>query len=310
MADAPHQDRHSRRHNVKGLRLHCSKGGLLSFLSRASAGEELPVVNISVDGLQFLSGKSFEAGERLKLHLSGPEQAEPTVAEARVRWCRRIPRRAAHRVGVEFTSHDEETRKRLEEIEARIGRLTMRLACPSCGVTVTVSNKHEGRQAKCPRCKAPMRLLDEETLPEIPEEEKAHEHKPEEAEKPAAAAPAEEGEARPGRLSPALERFIRKTVPSRLHLDLVKHFAGRRRQQVSGVKDLSAALGVPPKRVQLALRELVTRGVLKEIGVKTFNYDPAPGPVRNITELLSALASSSKHSEVLALILKLEDGKA
>ena len=49
------------------------------------------------------------------------------------------------------------------------------------------------------------------------------------------------------------------------------------------------------------------RGVLKEIGIKTFNYDPAPGPMRDISDLLEALASAARRSEVMSLIIKTEN---
>ena len=58
-----------------------------------------------------------------------------------------------------------------------------------------------------------------------------------------------------------------------------------------------------------ALRELVSRGILKEIGVKTFNYDPVPAVRQHLAELATALASPAKRSEVLAVVLETEKKK-
>jgi len=306
VADGARKERHSPRHSVKGIRLNYSKGGLLSFLSKGSAGQELPVVNVSTDGLQFLAGKAFAVGERLKIHVAGLAPGEPIDVECEVRWCRRVPRRAAHRVGVMFLAEDPGTHRRLEEVESGIEGQTMKLACPGCGVTVAVSRRHEGRSAKCPRCQAPMKLVPAEELPEIPEEQRVRESSgvipAAQPGKGPAAAPAARS-----RLSAELNRFIRKTVRNRLHLELIQHFAGGEQHQVAGVKELSDRLKVPEKKVQLALRELVLRGVLKEIGIKTFNYDPAPGPMRDISDLLEALASAARRSEVMSLIIKTEN---
>jgi hypothetical protein len=66
---------------------------------------------------------------------------------------------------------------------------------------------------------------------------------------------------------------------------------------------------VEEKKVRAALRELVNRGVLKEIGVKTFNYDPVPAARKHLAELASSLSSPNKRSEVLAVVLESETGR-
>lgn len=311
MVEDARKQRHSPRHGLKGIRLSYAKGGLLAFLSKDSAGQELPVLNVSVDGLQFLASNSFEIGQRLKIHVAGMAPGQPIDVECEVRWCRRVPRRGAHRVGVMFLDTDPGTHRQLEEAEVDIEGQTMHLVCPSCQAAVGVKRKHEGRQAKCPRCGTAMELAEPEELPALPQEQRAQESSGliQAAGGKGAAAAGRVPMPRSSRIPAELARFVRKTVRNRMHLEIIQLFAGAKGQAIYGVKELAVKLKQPQKKVQLALREMVIRGVVKEIGIKTFNYDPAPGPKRDIADLLSALASPTKRSEVMAMVIRTEDGK-
>jgi DNA-directed RNA polymerase subunit M/transcription elongation factor TFIIS len=297
MAQAHKDERRARRYNVRNFELYCSEGGLFAKLFRSKSSEKLPVVNFSVGGAQFLSDKRFNEGKKLKIHLRVPTAPDPLPIDAQVCWCQQVPRRGAFRVGVQFAKASGQSEEALHQIEAKIGTLTIRVLCPKCKSALTVKKKYEGSQARCPKCKTPVKVWEPEKLPELDSEKKAS---TEEA--------AEKGEAKAtyGHLRRPFVRFIKSTIPSRLHLDIVQHFAKSGRGQVAGSRDLATQLGVSEKKVRAALRELVNRGVIKEIGVKTFNYDPVPAARQHLAELATSLTSPGKRSEVLAVILESE----
>ena len=292
--------RGTRRYNVRDFQLYWTPSGLLSFLSAGKqAKNKLPVVNFSVGGAQFLSAKDLPRGERVRIHLSGPILPDAMAVEAEVCWSRQIPRRSAYRVGVRFTTKASRQEK-FQELEARLGDMTIRLRCAGCGTPFSVKKSFEGEAGRCPRCKAVVEVREEELLPELPEEKKTVE------EKPGAAAP---GPVASGGLSKAMTLFIRSTIPSRLHLELIQHFTKRPSGQVFGVSELAMLVSVPEPRVHATLKEMTARGVLKELGAKTFNYDPSPDAKRKIAELASLLGNPLRRSEVLAAVLACEKGK-
>ncbi|HOX05971.1 MAG TPA: PilZ domain-containing protein [Planctomycetota bacterium] len=293
--------RTSRRYNVRDFELYWTPGGLLSFLSAAKqAKNKLPVVNFSIGGAQFLSAKDMTQGERVRIHLVNPVLAEPMVLEAEICWSRQIPRRSAYRVGVRFTSDSSRNRDKLQELEAKLSGMTIRLRCAGCGTPFSVKKSFEGEAGRCPRCKAVVEVREEEILPELPEEKRAAEDKP----GPAAARPVSGAG-----ISKTIDGFIRTSVPSRLHLQLIQHFAKRPAGQVAGVSELAMLVTTPEPRVHAALREMVSQGILKELGAKTFNYDPSPEAKRKIAELATLLNNPQRRSEVLAVVLDAEKNK-
>jgi DNA-directed RNA polymerase subunit M/transcription elongation factor TFIIS len=204
-------------------------------------------------------------------------------------------------VGVRFGGSARKSADRLHEIEAKIGSLTIKVICPQCKATLVVKKKHEGSQARCPKCRAPIDVREPEVLPELEaEKQAAQEHR--------AAAEAAVGTSYTS-LSRPFVHFIRSTIRTRTHLGVIQHFTKGDRAQVAGTRELSMLLGVGERDIHEILRELVTRGVLKEIGVKTFNYDPVPAVRRHLAELATCLAAPEKRSEILAVILESEKKK-
>lgn len=298
MVKAPSDQRRARRHNVKNFQLCCSQVGLLSFLSKAQESDSLPVINISLGGAQFLSSKKFGNGQRLRIRLASALEPEPVTLEAEVRWCQQVPRRGAFRVGVQFVAPESPSRQRLQELEARLGELTIRLLCPGCGAAFSVKKRFEGSAGLCPKCKTSIEVCDEERLPELPTEKAASDAS--RRSRSAVPVPGAAG------LSPALSKFIRTAMPTRSHLDVVQHFARRPAGQVAGIGEISLTLALPEPKVHAIMKDLVASGVLKEIGVKTFNYDPLPEAKRCIAEVATLLTNPAKRSLVLALVLDAE----
>ncbi len=300
MAKKAKDERKARRYNVRNFELYCSSGGLFSQLFKPKAGSKLPVVNFSVGGAQFLADRKFKDGEKLRINLTVPATPDALALDAKVCWCQQVPRRGAYRVGVKFRRSAQKSSGQLQEIEAKIGSLTIRLLCPQCKSSLSVKKKHEGSQARCPKCKTPIEVLEVETLPELGAEK---------AEASAEKSEGAESKGAYGNLRRPFVHFLRSTVTSRLHLDVIQTFAKTQRGQVAGSKDVAELLGISERKAREVLRELVTRGVLKEIGVKTFNYDPVPAARQYLAEMATALNSPAKRSEVLAVILKSEGKK-
>lgn len=289
--------RGARRYNVRNFELYWTPSGILSFLSAPKQSKnKLPVINFSVGGAQFLSAKDFPKGDRVRIHLAGPMQAETVALDAEVCWCRQIPRRSAYRVGVRFTGSASKSRERLQEIEARLGEMVIRLRCAGCGTAFSVKKSFEGEAGRCPRCKAVIEVREEELLPELPEEKRVAEERP---------SPSQQAIVAPG-ISKPVANFIRAAIPSRLHLQLMQHFAKRPSGQVAGVSELALLVSMPEPRVHAALRDMAKQGILKELGAKTYNYDPSLDAKRRIAELASLLTNPGKRTEVLAVVLDAE----
>jgi hypothetical protein len=292
-------ERRARRYNVRDFELCCAQHSLLAALFRTQKKGVLPVVNFSVSGAQFLSDRRFSAGEKLRVEMRVPGSDDTVAVGAQVRWCQQVPRRGAFRVGVEFLRVGGTDLMRLKAIEAELCSTVIRVVCQNCRSALSVKKQYEGGTAHCPRCKSPISVAEPEFLPELATEKRADDS--------AGSLQQSAAERRRARLSGAFALFLQTTIRSRLHLDIVQAFAKGERTHVMGVAALTKQLDVGEDRLRLALRDLVSRGVLREIGVKTFNYDPIPSMRKHLAELASALASPDKRSEVLAVILENED---
>jgi len=289
--------RGTRRYNVRSFELYWTPSGILSFLSAPRQSKnKLPVINFSVGGAQFLSAKAFPKGERVRIYMAGPTQAEPVALDAEVCWCRQIPRRTAYRIGVRFVTSSAKNRERLQEIEAKLGEMIIRLRCAGCGTAFSVKKSFEGEAGRCPRCKAVVEVRDEELLPELPEEKHAIAEQPTASQQAIAVAG----------ISRGMINFIRAAVPSRLHLQLAQHFAKRPTGQVAGVTELALLVSMPEPRVHAALRDMTAQGILKELGAKTYNYDPSADVKQRLAELATLFNNPGKRPEVLAVVLDAE----
>jgi hypothetical protein len=292
------EHRSSRRYNVRNFELDWTAGGLFSFLGvGGQARSKLPVVNLSVGGAQFLSARDLPKGEKVRIQLFNPMLTEPLALDAEVCWSRQLPRRSAYRVGTRFTAGPPRSRDRLQELEARLSDMIIRLRCDGCGTPFSIKKGFEGQAGRCPKCKAIVEVRDDEVLPQLPGERRASEKHA------AAGAP---GPAVGAGLSRPIDAFIRSAIPSRLHLQLIQHFSKRPAGQVVGVSELAFVVSMPEPRVYAALKEMAAQGILKEIGAKTFNYDPCPDAKRKIAELASLLNNPVRRTEVLAVVLDAE----
>ena len=104
------------RFKIKACFLKCSKSGLLDFLKKPT-GNSLPVLNLSLGGVEFAAPRRMASGQGLRVNLDVPAFGELLKLRARVRWSRDIPGRKLFRVGAQFEKLDPETEKKLRQLK-------------------------------------------------------------------------------------------------------------------------------------------------------------------------------------------------
>lgn len=115
--------------------------GLASVLSK---GESLPVVDLGLGGMRFVSFVPLEVGQRLRLSLQVADLPGFVKAQGEVCWCERISGEAAYCAGADFIklTHDDEVKlKRLEQSYGPRQREILSTGIYSLGVPRSVADK-------------------------------------------------------------------------------------------------------------------------------------------------------------------------
>lgn len=95
-------------------------GGLFAFLKGAS--EEMPVVNVSLRGLRFISKEILPMDKKLSFTIGIPMLgAEPLTADGQVVWVERSLRYNGYAIGVRFTAMTQESISRLKNLISFLG---------------------------------------------------------------------------------------------------------------------------------------------------------------------------------------------
>ena len=79
-------------------------------------GEYCPVLSLSPGGLQYVSFKPVEEGQRLNLSLRVGDQFDFLKAPGVVRWSQQIPEEEVYRVGVELTKLSDDGMQKLRDL--------------------------------------------------------------------------------------------------------------------------------------------------------------------------------------------------
>lgn len=103
------------RFRVEDCLLKCTKKSLLSFLKKPE-GHVLPVVNLSMGGVEFLCHENIEKGKTVELHIDVPAFDEVLDFRGEVRWVRDVPEREMFRLGVKFRNLSDDNRKKLSAL--------------------------------------------------------------------------------------------------------------------------------------------------------------------------------------------------
>jgi len=296
--------RKGKRYKVRDFQVDYTADNLFSFLRRASS-EKQPLVDMSTSGLQFLSRKKLKIGESIKLTISAPLFASPIKAKGKVVWSQQIPRQTLYRTGVALQEVDEEVEKRLAGFEEKVQQLTIRVLCNSCGSAFKVKKKHEGGRGKCPNCKKTIEIVD--AVPAGGQAKSGVHVSASAIGGGADGAGGAEGADGGGGASTSglpqnVRRFLIKTCPTRKHLALLEYMVNNR-ATVFGPASLAKVLGESAKSVTALCADMETRGVLKPVGVKTFNYSPPAASKKVIDEIMRLSRDRRRRPKILAFVL-------
>ena len=299
------EKRKKRRYKVQGFEVHFTEENLFSFLKR-SKDERAALIDMSTGGLQFLSSRSFRRGDSVKLSVEGRMFPESVLAHGVVRWCQQVPRKSSFKVGVELVKLDQETEKRLAEFESWVSELSIRVLCIDCGSLFSVKKKHEGKRGKCPKCGNVIGIV--ETIPSGSSVEAGTHVSASAITSDATDAGARAAAAVRGGLDPSLQRFIIRYFSSRAHLALFEHCARGNASLVTS-KDASSILNEPERVMRRVCVDMVKWGILKEVGVRTYNF-ALPAAMRDDARaLLRALADVRTRATVLGFVLEMKRKK-
>lgn len=95
-------------------------GGLFAFLKGAS--EEMPVINVSMRGLRFISKEMLPMGKKLSFTIGIPLLgSEPLTADGTVAWVERSLRYNGYAIGVRFTAMTQASISRLKNLISFLG---------------------------------------------------------------------------------------------------------------------------------------------------------------------------------------------
>ena len=294
--------RRKKRYKVGGLEVHFTEENLFSFLKGSREGRAA-LIDMSGGGLQFLSTRSLKPGDSVKLSVQGRMFPEPVEVNGTVRWCQQIPRKTSFKVGVELVKLDEETEKRLAEFESWVTELSIRVLCVNCGASFSVKKKHEGKKGKCPKCGNVVEIV--ETVPSGPTADAGKHVSASAVTSDAAAAGTHAASAVRGGLDPSLQKFIMRYFPTRAHLALFEHCA-RGNASVVSPKEVAGILNERERVMRRVCADMVKWGILKEVGVRTYNFALPPGVRDDAKALVRSLTDVRTRATVLGFVLGLE----
>jgi anti-anti-sigma factor len=113
---------------------------------------------------------------------------------------------------------------------------------------------------------------------------------------------AREAERRAAQLA---EKFTEGVAKSRLHLRILQLLESKRLEIISPAA-LNQATGESEEKVLAVIKDLVGLAILREVGARTWNYNPSPERGKEIRLFLDLWNSPRYHSTILAKLLKRE----
>lgn len=102
-----------------------------------------------------------------------------------------------------------------------------------------------------------------------------------------------------------VQRLISRHIPGRMAVEIVEFFI-MRKINVSEAASIAEAIGAKEKVVYKICKEMVARGVLKELGAGTFNYGPSLELDGQIRGFLKEWHMPNKQPRLLAMLLAVE----
>jgi hypothetical protein len=117
MADAKTEKRRHNRYKIEGCEVQSLEPALLGFFTKKS--QKQMVLNISRDGINFLSSKPFARWQNVILNITAPSLNDnPINLKIRVTWSRKMHGSDNFVVGGRFSALDQENLNRLKVLLA------------------------------------------------------------------------------------------------------------------------------------------------------------------------------------------------
>lgn len=104
------------------------------------------------------------------------------------------------------------------------------------------------------------------------------------------------------------EKFIESVARSRLHVQVLQVLLVMEAKKIEIISPaaLSKDIGEPEAAVNAVILDLVNQGVLREVGVRAYNFCPSQERVREIRQFLEMWKSPRYHSQVMSKLLARE----
>ncbi len=106
-------------------------------------------------------------------------------------------------------------------------------------------------------------------------------------------------------LSDAHKRFMRHTMSSRLHFQIMRHIYDHKSETIIP-KEMASMFGEKERKIRKLLKELAKYGILTEMGREVYNYNPSGDEKKMIRELMAYFNTTEGHSKIMSYILSLE----
>ncbi|HHN47157.1 MAG TPA: hypothetical protein ENN09_06930 [Planctomycetes bacterium] len=284
------EQRRKKRYSVTNIEVEYTEGNLFSFFKRSKPGKR-PLVDLSTDGLQFLSSEHLRDGRVMKMTIALPDGRSVELL-GQIRWVQQIPGKQLYRTGVAIVEIAPEGLTALQSLEEKLGDELIRVLCNACGAPFNAKKRLEGRKVKCPKCGKVIEIEEKEPEGGLAESG-VH-----------VSAPA--GELR-AMISEPLYLFLKHYMRTRLHLALVEYLArASGGANVFTLSDLAKALNRPERDISAICRDLTGAGILKEVGINTYNYGSGKTTREHMNELRRTSLNPKVRTAILQFVLQQE----
>jgi hypothetical protein len=115
-------NRNSKRISINGAMVQYKESDKSIFDIFKSSSEKFPILNLSMQGMRFLSHDPLVVNQPLRINIEIPVLGtEPLQADGRVAWIKYSDRYKASIIGVQFTSIPKESMQRLKNLVGLMG---------------------------------------------------------------------------------------------------------------------------------------------------------------------------------------------
>jgi len=280
---------------VDDVQLEFTENNLFSFFTRGKTANQ-PLIDISAEGLQFLSDKKLSEGTELKITLKIPATSRSVDIKGQVRWIQQVQGQELFRTGIMFTAMAPDIGELLGSYINEQGEQSSRVLCNSCGAPFLAKRKMHGKKVKCPKCGQAISIETEKPKADVARKS-VH-----------VSAPGSTDDEEVKRLvGIRVFIFLKQNIRSRLHLALVEHMTSASSStRIFTPKDLASALGKRDTEIMEVLKDFTRQGLVREVGKYTYNFGPSKAVRETINELRRLNMKQNVRSAILSFVFAQE----